>query len=108
MSDQEAEMPVNISAKAYCKLMLHSIRYQHDPVCGILIARRPSRKDTPLDIVDAVPFFHTASSANLSPPLMIALTLVCLLFINFIINCLIFSFSNFKLRLKLIVLSKEN
>ena len=76
MTDQD--VPVIISAQAYCKLIMHSIRYQHDPVSGILLARRTSGNDTalPLEIVDAIPFFHTASSANLSPPLMIALTLV--------------------------------
>ena len=72
------DVPVIISPQAYCKLIMHSIRYHHDPVSGILLAKRTSGNDTalPLEIVDAIPFFHTASSANLSPPLLIALTLV--------------------------------
>ncbi|XP_055615794.1 ER membrane protein complex subunit 8/9 homolog isoform X2 [Toxorhynchites rutilus septentrionalis] len=45
---------VNISARAYCKIMLHAAKYPHLAVNGLLLGAKGNFQK----VVDAVPLFH--------------------------------------------------
>lgn len=59
---------INISALAYCKIVLHAIKYPHCSVRGVLLGRYQS--DNVIDIHDSIPALHTAL---LAPPIEILL-----------------------------------
>ncbi|KAK5642382.1 hypothetical protein RI129_008549 [Pyrocoelia pectoralis] len=60
-----------ISCKAYCKVILHTAKYPHCSVNGVLLAKSSS-KNKEIEFVDAIPLFHNA--LNLTPMSEIALT----------------------------------
>lgn len=62
---------ISFNAKAYCKIILHAVKYAHCSVNGILLAK-PAAKSKDIEFVDAVPLFHMA--LNLTPMAEIALT----------------------------------
>ncbi|TKR93965.1 hypothetical protein L596_008323 [Steinernema carpocapsae] len=62
-------MTVKISPCAYSKVVLHSFRYPHCPVRGVLIAKKGDGNQ--IHIVDAIPVSHDV--AALSAPIEIAL-----------------------------------
>lgn len=64
---------ITLSAKAYCKLILHAAKYPHCAINGVLLAK-VSPKSKELEFVDAVPLFHIA--LNLTPMAEIALSQV--------------------------------
>lgn len=64
--------PINITAKAYCKLMMHAAKYPHCAVNGVLLAKNNNGKE--VEIVDSVPLFHIC--LNLTPMAEIALVQV--------------------------------
>lgn len=64
---------IKINAKAYCKLILHAVKYPHCAVNGVLLAKC-SAKNKEIEFVDAVPLFHLA--LNLTPMAEVALTQV--------------------------------
>ena len=65
-----------VSARAYCKILLHVARYPHCSVNGVLLAENSKQKDSKThEIVDAIPLFHLA--LGLAPMLEVALTQVC-------------------------------
>ncbi|XP_022917929.1 ER membrane protein complex subunit 8/9 homolog [Onthophagus taurus] len=59
-----------ISARAYCKIILHAAKYGHCSINGVLLAKPTKGKD--VEFVDAIPLFHVA--LNLTPMAEIALT----------------------------------
>lgn len=65
---------ITISAKAYCKIILHAAKYPHCSINGVLLGKASSSKSKDLEVVDAVPLFHIA--LNLTPMAEVALTLV--------------------------------
>ncbi|XP_033213356.1 ER membrane protein complex subunit 8/9 homolog [Belonocnema kinseyi] len=68
---------VYFSARAYCKILLHSVKYPHCAINGLLLAKAKNKSDeksTELQIVDAVPLFHIC--LHVSPMAEVALTMV--------------------------------
>lgn len=71
---------MKLTTQAYCKMVLHSAKYPHCAVNGLLVAERPSgapRRDQagpPSLFVDCIPLFH--GTLALAPMLEVALTLV--------------------------------
>mmetsp|Transcript_41099 Transcript_41099/g.131484 ORF Transcript_41099/g.131484 Transcript_41099/m.131484 type:complete len:235 (+) Transcript_41099:1177-1881(+) len=68
-----------LSQAAYCKAVLHALKYPSQAVNGVLIGSGGSgqtspRGDKAVEVVDAVPLFHTRLS--LAPMLEVALTQV--------------------------------
>mmetsp|Transcript_41100 Transcript_41100/g.131491 ORF Transcript_41100/g.131491 Transcript_41100/m.131491 type:complete len:211 (+) Transcript_41100:1177-1809(+) len=66
-----------LSQAAYCKAVLHALKYPSQAVNGVLIGSGGSgqtspRGDKAVEVVDAVPLFHTRLS--LAPMLEVALT----------------------------------
>lgn len=56
----------NISAPAYIKSILHAHKYAFSPVCGILIGQAEGEGEgNKVDILDAIPLFHTIPLAPL-------------------------------------------
>jgi len=58
---------------AYCKMVLHAIKYPHCSVRGVLLGKRSSKNKEQIEdtskfvtVVDAIPGFHTQL---LAPPL---------------------------------------
>lgn len=51
---------IKISSRAYTKMILHSAKYPHLAVNGILLAKESSNKTAgrQLNVVDAIPLFH--------------------------------------------------
>lgn len=47
----------NVSARAYAKMILHSAKYPHCAINGVLITKMNSANNT-IEIVDAMPLFH--------------------------------------------------
>ena len=71
-----AEQSVN--CQAYCKILLHSSKYPHCAVNGVLLAERPKNKDAKhYHITDAIPLFHL--SLTLAPMMEVALTQVIII-----------------------------
>ncbi|KAK9736219.1 Uncharacterized protein family (UPF0172) [Popillia japonica] len=62
---------ITFNAQAYCKIILHSVKYAHCSVNGVLLAK-PVSKSKDIEFVDAIPLFHM--SLNLTPMAEIALT----------------------------------
>ena len=62
---------IEISTRAYAKLILHSAKYPSSAVNGVLIAKKVG---STLKFVDAVPLFHI--NLGLAPMLEVALTQV--------------------------------
>merc|ERR1711976_80603 len=70
MGENMAEYTV--SARAYCKMLLHAAKYPHCAVNGLLLAERPKAKESKsIRFVDAVPLFHL--SLSLAPMMEVAL-----------------------------------
>ena len=62
---------------AYCKLLLHAVKYPHRAVNGVLLADKKKLKENKsLQFVDCVPMFHL--SIGLAPMLEVALVQVSL------------------------------
>ncbi|XP_034240437.1 ER membrane protein complex subunit 8/9 homolog [Thrips palmi] len=64
---------VTLSARAYCKMILHAAKYPHCAINGLLLGRLSKDKDELL-VTDAVPLFHVC--LQVSPMAEIALTQV--------------------------------
>lgn len=63
---------MKISMRAYCKTLLHAVKYPHCAVNGLLLAEKPKNKDVKnILVTDAVPLFHVC--LGLSPMLEVAL-----------------------------------
>lgn len=66
---------VKFSARAYCKILLHTAKYPHCAVNGVLLAESPKNKDQKktknIVFVDAVPLFHLC--LHVSPMAEVAL-----------------------------------
>ena len=71
-------MAVTLSAPAYIKIILHTAKYPHCSVNGVLLGDLRKKDGRSVVIVDAVPFFHQA--LTLAPMLEVALTQVCQVF----------------------------
>ena len=64
---------VQLSLRAYAKILSHVVQYPYTAVNGVLLARDDEEEDTELlDVVDAVPLFHY--NLSLTPMLTVALT----------------------------------
>lgn len=64
-----------ISPRAYCKIILHTVKYPHCGLNGLLLGKQKQKDGrTDLYIEDAIPLFHTC--LHVSPMAEIALTLV--------------------------------
>ncbi|XP_057450461.1 ER membrane protein complex subunit 8/9 homolog isoform X1 [Lotus japonicus] len=68
------DLRYEVAQKAYIKLVLHSLKHPTSAVNGILIGRVSASNDTTVEIVDAVPLFH--SHIALLPQLEISLILI--------------------------------
>lgn len=66
------------SGKAYCKMILHALKYPHCTVNGVLLAKTSSLGDKEVEFVDSVPLFHIC--INLTPMAEIALMQVYIYF----------------------------
>ncbi|XP_065341433.1 ER membrane protein complex subunit 8/9 homolog [Cloeon dipterum] len=62
---------VKFSPLAYCKVILHAVKYPHASVNGVLLAPENAKRDGTLIIEDAVPLFHMA--LTLAPMAEVAL-----------------------------------
>ena len=68
---------VYFSARAYCKILLHAVKYPHCAINGLLLAKPKNKSDeksAELQIVDAIPLFHIC--LHISPMAEVALTMV--------------------------------
>ncbi|NWX49838.1 EMC8 protein, partial [Steatornis caripensis] len=71
---------MKLTTQAYCKMVLHSAKYPHCAVNGLLVAERPSgaprreQAGPPSLFVDCIPLFH--GTLALAPMLEVALTLI--------------------------------
>ncbi|XP_023289212.1 ER membrane protein complex subunit 8/9 homolog isoform X2 [Orussus abietinus] len=66
-----------LSARAFCKIILHAAKYPHCAINGVLLARQRGKgdgKSAELHIEDAIPLFHIC--LHVSPMAEIGLTLV--------------------------------
>ncbi|KAJ8953361.1 hypothetical protein NQ318_023477 [Aromia moschata] len=62
---------IKFSGKAFCKMLLHALKYPHCSVNGVLLAKTSSINSKEIEFVDAIPLFHI--SINLTPMAEIAL-----------------------------------
>lgn len=62
---------IKLSGKAYCKMILHALKYPHCTVNGVLLAKTSSLGDKEVEFVDSIPLFHIC--INLTPMAEIAL-----------------------------------
>ena len=67
------EQPIQISLRAYAKILCHVVQYPYTAVNGILLTAEDTASKQ-IDVVDVVPLFHY--NIPLSPMLMVALTQV--------------------------------
>ncbi|XP_043479143.1 ER membrane protein complex subunit 8/9 homolog [Leptopilina heterotoma] len=68
---------VNFSARAYCKILLHAIKYPYCAINGLLLAKSKNKSDAKtneLQIVDCIPLFHIC--LHISPMSEVALTMI--------------------------------
>lgn len=67
---------VIFSAKAYCKIMMHSAKYPHCAINGVLLAAddKNDEKSKTIVYLDAIPLFHLC--LNVTPMAEIALSQV--------------------------------
>lgn len=66
---------IELTLRAYAKVILHAAKYPHAAVNGVLLAKLPAKDEAkPLKLVftDAIPLFH--QTQGLSPMLEVALT----------------------------------
>lgn len=68
------ELRYEIAQNAYIKLVLHAQKHCSSAVNGVLLGRVSAQSDTVVEILDAVPLFH--SHLGLLPNLEISLILV--------------------------------
>ncbi|UYV62078.1 EMC8 [Cordylochernes scorpioides] len=61
---------VTMSPQAYCKMVLHALKYPHKTVNGVFLAEQRANKDDPINLVDAIPLFHI--NLHLTPMLEVA------------------------------------
>jgi len=70
---------LKVSARAYCKMMLHAAKYPHCAINGVLLAEeqksKEDKKGRGLVICDAIPLFHHC--LHVTPMAEVALTQVC-------------------------------
>lgn len=65
------------SNRAYCKIVLHAVKYPHCAINGLLLAKQKNKNDgksVELRIEDVIPLFHIC--LHVSPMAEIALTMV--------------------------------
>lgn len=63
---------VKFSNQAYCKMILHAVKYPHCTVNGILLAKTSTLDNAKtIEIIDVIPLFHVC--INLIPMAEIAL-----------------------------------
>lgn len=65
---------ISFNERAYCKMILHAVKYPHCSVNGVLLASSKQVKESPkkLSFVDAIPLFHLC--LHVTPMIEIALT----------------------------------
>ena len=69
-----ASSDVLMSIKCYLKILMHSFKYPHATVNGVLIGEKKKKKDgngSYIELVDCIPLFHMGH--GLTPMLEIAL-----------------------------------
>ncbi|XP_037085922.1 ER membrane protein complex subunit 8-like [Pollicipes pollicipes] len=62
---------VLFSMRAYCKVIMHTAKYPHESVNGILVSKKDQDSSNVIHFVDAIPLFHL--SLGLSPMSEVAL-----------------------------------
>ncbi|KOC71166.1 ER membrane protein complex subunit 8/9 like protein [Habropoda laboriosa] len=68
---------ISFSGRAYCKILLHAVKYPHCAINGLLLAKQKNKNDgksVELRIEDAIPLFHIC--LHVSPMAEIALAMV--------------------------------
>ncbi|XP_076391796.1 ER membrane protein complex subunit 8/9 [Megachile rotundata] len=68
---------ISFSSRAYCKIILHTAKYPHCAVNGLLLGKQINKSDgksVELRIEDAIPLFHIC--LHVSPMAEIALTMI--------------------------------
>lgn len=63
-----------IGVRAYCKMLLHAMKYPHRAVNGVFLAEKRRNKEhgvNVVNIVDCIPLFHL--SLSLTPMLEVAM-----------------------------------
>lgn len=66
---------IDLTPRAYSKIILHAAKYPHASVNGILLSKLPSKgqkSSSRLTLIDAIPLFHQVE--GLSPMVEVALT----------------------------------
>ncbi|KAI5719914.1 hypothetical protein M8J76_016579 [Diaphorina citri] len=65
---------ISFTDRAYCKMILHAVKYPHCSINGVLLANLKQTKENPkkLTYVDAIPLFHLC--LQVTPMIEIALT----------------------------------
>ena len=74
-------MKLRLSPRAYAKILLHTSKYPHKAVNGVLLGDE-NLQDGEIYVLDAIPLFHTC--LGLAPMLEVALARVRKTFIYFI------------------------
>lgn len=82
---------INISTKAYCKVILHAAKYPYCAINGVLLAKSSTVGNKDIEFVDAIPLFHIG--LNLTPMAEIALMQVA----ASLYPCNAYMFNNFRL-----------
>lgn len=74
LNGENIMLELTFSDRAYCKMILHAVKYPHCSINGILLVNTKSVKDNPSKVtfVDAVPLFHLC--LHVTPMIEIALT----------------------------------
>ena len=69
-----SEDSIDLSIRAYSKIILHAAKYPHCAVNGVLLAKSPAKgqKIAKLSLIDAIPLFH--QNLGLTPMIEVALT----------------------------------
>ena len=69
-----SEDSIDLSIRAYSKIILHAAKYPHCAVNGVLLAKSPAKgqKVVKLSLIDAIPLFH--QNLGLTPMIEVALT----------------------------------
>ncbi|XP_043937693.1 ER membrane protein complex subunit 8 [Protopterus annectens] len=69
---------MKLTTQAYCKMLLHTGKYPHCAVNGVLVAEkadaRKRREGEPLLLIDCIPLFH--GTLALAPMLEVSLSLI--------------------------------
>uniref|UniRef100_A0A8D8LG17 ER membrane protein complex subunit 8/9 homolog n=1 Tax=Cacopsylla melanoneura TaxID=428564 RepID=A0A8D8LG17_9HEMI len=65
---------ISFNELAYCKMILHAVKYPHCAINGVLLATLQDTKESPknLTFVDAIPLFHLC--LHVTPMIEVALT----------------------------------